>query len=65
MEQTRANPVPDRLIEMINKLIRTSQQMLIETGRAPTDEELAEKLAMPLETVRRLLKIAKAPLKAN
>jgi RNA polymerase primary sigma factor len=64
MEQSLANPVPDRLIETINKLVRTSQQMLIEIGRMPTEEELAKKLAMPLETVRKLLNIAKAPLKA-
>ncbi len=55
MEQGPANPVPGRLIETINKLVRTSQQMLIEIGRVPTEEELAKKLAMPLETVRKLL----------
>ena len=65
MEQTRANPVPDRLIETINKLVCTSQWMLIEIGRVPKDEELAEKLTMPLETVRKLLKITKGEIKLS
>ena len=48
--------VPERMIETINKLVRTSRQMLSEIGREPTPEELAEKLAMPLEKVRKVLK---------
>jgi RNA polymerase primary sigma factor len=51
--------VPERMIETINRLVRTSRQMLTEIGREPTPEELAEKLAMPLEKVLRVLKIAK------
>jgi DNA-directed RNA polymerase, sigma subunit (sigma70/sigma32) len=50
------------MIETINKLVRTSRQMLHEIGREPTPEELAEKLAMPLEKVRKVLKIAKEPI---
>ena len=50
------------VIESINALVRTSQRMLTETGRAPTPEELAEKLAIPAEKVRRLLEIASANL---
>ena len=50
------------MIETINKLVRTSRQMLHEIGREPTPEELAEKLGMPLEKVRKVLKIAKEPI---
>ena len=54
--------IPEHLIETINKLVRTSGQMLLEIGREPTTEELAEKLAMPLEKVHKLLKIARQPI---
>ena len=50
------------MIETINKLVRTSRQLLHEFGREPTPEELAKKLAMPLEKVRKVLKIAKEPV---
>ena len=50
------------MIETINKIVRTSRQMLHETGREPTPEEVAEKLDMPLEKVRKVLKIAKEPI---
>ncbi len=50
------------MIETINKLVRTSRQMLHEIGREPAPEELAEKLGMPLEKVRKVLKIAKEPI---
>jgi DNA-directed RNA polymerase sigma subunit (sigma70/sigma32) len=54
--------VPEHMIETINRLVRTSRQMLTEIGREPTPEELAEKLAMPLEKVLRVLNIAKQPI---
>jgi RNA polymerase primary sigma factor len=54
--------VPQRMIETINRVARTSRQMLTEIGREPTLEELAEKLAMPLEKVRKVLNIAKQPI---
>jgi hypothetical protein len=54
--------VPEHIIETINRFVRTSRQMLTEIGREPTPEELAEKLAMPLEKVLRVLKIAKQPI---
>jgi RNA polymerase primary sigma factor len=54
--------IPVGLIETINKLVRTSRQMLLETGREPTPEELAERLAMPPEKVRKLLQIAREPV---
>ena len=54
--------IPEQMIETINKLVRTSRQMLSEIGCEPTPEELAEKLAMPLEKVRKVLKIAKQPI---
>ena len=54
--------VPEHLIETINRLVRTSRQMLTEIGREPTPEELAKKLAMPLEKVRKVLNIAKQPI---
>ena len=57
----RSVHIPEHLIET-NKLVRTSRQMLTESGREPTPEELAAKLAMPLEKVRKLLKIAKEPI---
>jgi RNA polymerase primary sigma factor len=55
--------IPEHMIETINKLVRTSRQMLPEIGREPTPEELAEKLSMPLEKVHKLLKIAKEPVR--
>src|SRR5271169_5870459 len=61
-DQARTIRVPVHMIEAINKLVRTSRQMLHEIGREPTPEELAEKLAMPLERVRKVLGIAKEPL---
>ena len=61
-DQSRTIRVPVHMIEVINKIVRTSRQMLGEIGREPTPEELAEKLHMPLEKVRRTLKIAKEPL---
>src|SRR5581483_2414277 len=54
--------IPVHMIETINKIVRTSRQMLNEIGREPTPEELAEKLDMPLEKVRKVLKIAKEPI---
>ncbi|MFZ1773320.1 MAG: RNA polymerase sigma factor RpoD [Rhizobiaceae bacterium] len=61
-DQARTIRIPVHMIETINKIVRTSRQMLHEIGREPTPEELAEKLAMPLEKVRKVLKIAKAPI---
>src|SRR6184192_313949 len=61
-DQARTIRIPVHMIETINKLVRTSRQMLHEIGREPTPEELAERLAMPLEKVRKVLKIAKEPL---
>src|SRR6187402_2257611 len=61
-DQARTIRVPVHMIETINKLVRTSRQMLHEIGREPTPEELAERLAMPLEKVRKVLKIAKEPI---
>ena len=61
-DQSRTIRVPVHMIETINKIVRTSRQMLNEIGREPTPEELAEKLRMPLEKVRKTLKIAKEPL---
>ncbi len=61
-DQSRTIRVPVHMIETINKIVRTSRQMLSEIGREPTPEELAEKLHMPLEKVRKTLKIAKEPL---
>ena len=60
-DQARTIRIPVHMIETINKLVRTSRQMLHEIGREPTPEELAERLAMPLEKVRKVLKIAKEP----
>jgi RNA polymerase primary sigma factor len=61
-DQARTIRIPVHMIETINKIVRTSRQMLNEIGREPTPEELAEKLGMPLEKVRKVLKIAKEPL---
>ena len=60
-DQARTIRIPVHMIETINKLVRTSRQMLHEIGREPTPEELAERLHMPLEKVRKVLKIAKEP----
>jgi RNA polymerase primary sigma factor len=61
-DQARTIRIPVHMIETINKLVRTSRQMLHEIGREPTPEELAERLAMPLEKVHKVLKIAKEPI---
>ena len=61
-DQARTIRIPVHMIETINKIVRTSRQMLHEIGREPTPEELAAKLAMPLEKVRKVLKIAKEPI---
>ena len=61
-DQARTIRIPVHMIETINKLIRTSRQMQHEIGREPTPEELSEKLGMPLEKVRKVLKIAKEPV---
>ncbi|MEX0694729.1 MAG: RNA polymerase sigma factor RpoD [Rhodospirillales bacterium] len=61
-DQARTIRIPVHMIETINKLVRTSRQMLHEIGREPTPEELATKLSMPLEKVRKVLKIAKEPI---
>ena len=61
-DQARTIRIPVHMIETINKLVRTSRQMLHEIGREPTPDELAEKLGMPLEKVRKVLKIAKEPI---
>ena len=61
-DQSRTIRVPVHMIETINKIVRTSRQILTEIGREPTPEELAEKLGMPLEKVRKTLKIAREPL---
>jgi RNA polymerase primary sigma factor len=61
-DQARTIRIPVHMIETINKLVRTSRQMLHEIGREPTPEEMAEKLGMPLEKVRKVMKIAKEPI---
>lgn len=61
-DQARTIRIPVHMIETINKIVRTSRQMLHEIGREPTPEELAERLAMPLDKVRKVLKIAKEPI---
>ncbi len=61
-DQARTIRIPVHMIETINKIVRTQRQMLHEIGREPTPEELSEKLAMPLEKVRKVLKIAKEPI---
>ena len=60
-DQARTIRIPVHMIETINKLVRTSRQMLHEIGREPTPEELSEKISMPLDKVRKVLKIAKEP----
>jgi len=61
-DQSHTIRIPVHMIEAISKIVRASRQMLHEIGREPTPEELAEKLGMPLEKVRRVLKIAKEPI---
>ncbi|MEN8237041.1 MAG: RNA polymerase sigma factor RpoD [Pseudomonadota bacterium] len=61
-DQARTIRIPVHMIETINKIVRTSRQMLHEIGREPTSEELSERLSMPLEKVRKVLKIAKEPI---
>jgi len=61
-DQARTIRIPVHMMESISKIVRKSRQMLNEIGREPTPEELAEKLRMPLEKVRKVLKIAKEPL---
>ncbi|PKB25247.1 RNA polymerase RpoD-like sigma 70 subunit [Novosphingobium kunmingense] len=61
-DQARTIRIPVHMIETINKLVRTSRQFLHETGREPTPEEMAERLSMPLEKVRKVMKIAKEPI---
>ncbi|OJX11385.1 MAG: RNA polymerase sigma factor RpoD [Caedibacter sp. 37-49] len=61
-DQARTIRIPVHMIETINKLVRTSRQMLHEIGREPTPEELAEKLMMPIDKVRKVMKIAKEPI---
>ena len=55
--------IPERIIETVNRVVRISRQMLPEIGREPTPEELAEKLAMPLDKVHRVLAIANRPIR--
>src|SRR5499433_3042350 len=61
-DQARTIRIPVHMIEVMNKIVRTSRQILHEIGREPTPEELSEKLAMPLEKVRKVLKLAKEPI---
>jgi RNA polymerase primary sigma factor len=61
-DQARTIRIPVHMIETINKLIRTSRQLIQEIGREPTPEEIAERMELPLEKVRRVLKIAKEPI---
>jgi RNA polymerase primary sigma factor len=61
-DQARTIRIPVHMIEAINKIVRTSRRMMPEIGREPTPEELSEKIAMPLEKVRKVLKIAKEPI---
>ncbi len=61
-DQARTIRIPVHMIETINKLVRTSRQMLHEIGREPTPEELSDKISMPLDKVRKVLKIAKEPI---
>ena len=63
MAQPETIRVPARIIETVNKVVRTSPQMLPEIGREPTPEELAERLAMPLDKVHKVLAIAKRPIR--
>jgi RNA polymerase primary sigma factor len=62
IDQARTIRIPVHMIETINKLVRTSRQFLHEQGREPTPEEMAERLSMPLEKVRKVMKIAKEPI---
>ena len=57
-----AEKIPAHLIERINKLVRVSRRLLVDLGREPTPEEIAEKLAMPVEKVQKLLEIANRPI---
>jgi RNA polymerase primary sigma factor len=57
-----AQNIPANLIETINKLVRVSRRLFLDLGREPTPEEIAERLAMPVEKVRRLLEIANRPI---
>jgi RNA polymerase primary sigma factor len=57
--------IPPQLIESVNRLVRTSRRMLNEIGREPTPEEVAERLSMPLEKVRKLLEIAGLPIRLD
>jgi RNA polymerase primary sigma factor len=59
----RTTDVPARMIETVNKVVRSSRQMLPEIGREPTPEELAERLAMPLDKAHRVLAIANRPIR--
>jgi RNA polymerase primary sigma factor len=61
-DQARTIRIPVHMFDAINKIVRTSRRMMPDIGREPTPEELAEKLAMPLEKVRKVLKIAKEPI---
>ena len=61
-DQARTIRIPVHMIETINKIVRTSRQMMHEIGREPTPEEISEKLSMPLEKVRKVMKIAKEPI---
>jgi RNA polymerase primary sigma factor len=63
MAQPETIRVPPHIIETVNKVVRTSRQMLPEIGREPTPEELAAKLAMPLDKVRKVLAIARRPIR--
>ena len=63
MAQPETIRVPARIIETVNKVVRTSPQMLPEIGREPTPEEIADKLAMPLDKVRKVLAIARRPIR--
>ena len=65
MGQAETTGVPPRIVETVNKVVRTSHQMLPEIGREPTPEELAEKLAMPIDKVHKVLAIAKRPIRAG
>ena len=57
-----AEKIPAHLIETINKLVRVSRRLLVDLSREPTPEEIAEKLAMPVEKVQKLLEIANRPI---
>jgi len=61
-DQARTIRIPVHMIETINKLVRTSRQMMIETGREPIPEELAKRLSMPIDKIRKVMKIAKEPV---